>query len=61
MAYDLYPLTTLASKKTWLPVAAAESWLGFFEHDAETPWARIVSDKPGKFSAVPLEVAPATV
>jgi glyoxylase-like metal-dependent hydrolase (beta-lactamase superfamily II) len=55
MAYDLYPLTTLASKKSWLPRAARESWLGFFEHDAETPWARIVEEKPGKFATVPLE------
>jgi hypothetical protein len=54
MGYDLYPLTTLASKKAWLPRAAAGGWLGFFEHDADTPWARVVEEKPGKFRAEPL-------
>jgi glyoxylase-like metal-dependent hydrolase (beta-lactamase superfamily II) len=46
MGYDLYPLTTLENKKKWLPRAAAEGWLGVFEHDADTPFARIVEDKP---------------
>jgi glyoxylase-like metal-dependent hydrolase (beta-lactamase superfamily II) len=54
MGYDLYPLTTLASKKKWLPKAALEGWLGCFEHDADTPWGRIVEEKPGKFAAVPV-------
>jgi hypothetical protein len=54
MGYDLYPLTTLESKKLWLPRAAAEGWLGCFEHDADTPWARVVEEKPGKFVARPL-------
>ena len=54
MGYDLYPLTTLASKKEWLPKAAAEGWLGFFEHESDTPWARIVEESPGKFRAEPV-------
>jgi hypothetical protein len=49
MGYDLYPLTTLASKKEWIPRAAAEGWLGCFEHDADTPWARLVEEKPGRY------------
>src|SRR4029079_12107140 len=49
MGYDLYPLTTLESKQRWIPRAGAEGWLGCFEHDAETPWARIVEEKPGRF------------
>jgi glyoxylase-like metal-dependent hydrolase (beta-lactamase superfamily II) len=53
MGYDLYPLTTLESKKRWIPLAAAEGWLGCFEHDAGTPWARIVEEKPGRFRALP--------
>ncbi len=54
MGYDLYPLTTLENKKKWLPQAAAEGWLGVFEHDAVTPFARIVEEKPGRFRAAPV-------
>ena len=61
MGYDLYPLTTLENKKKWLPQAAAEGWLGVFEHDADTPFARIIEDKaedkpegkPGRLRAAP--------
>jgi glyoxylase-like metal-dependent hydrolase (beta-lactamase superfamily II) len=53
MSYDLYPLTTLANKKIWLPRAAAGSWLAFFQHEAEEPVGRIVEEKPGRFRAVP--------
>lgn len=56
MGYDLYPLTTLENKKLWLPRAAAGGWLGIFEHDAETPLARIVEDRPGRFRAEPVSV-----
>src|SRR5436190_16965453 len=48
MGYDLYPMQTLENKKSWLPRAAAESWLCIFEHDADTPLGRIVQDGPGK-------------
>ncbi|MCX7836214.1 MAG: MBL fold metallo-hydrolase [bacterium] len=33
MGYDLYPLTTIEEKKKWLPKAAKEEWILFFEHD----------------------------
>jgi len=58
MSYDLYPLQTLEEKKRWLPRAAAGRWLGIFEHDADTPLARVVEERPGRFRAVP-EEAPA--
>ncbi|MEP7010684.1 MAG: MBL fold metallo-hydrolase [Acidobacteriota bacterium] len=54
MAYDLYPLTTLENKKKWLPRASEENWLCIFEHDAETPLARLASDRPGRFRVVPV-------
>jgi glyoxylase-like metal-dependent hydrolase (beta-lactamase superfamily II) len=54
MGYDLYPLTTLASKKTWLPRAAAEGWLCVFEHDPELPLGRVVEERPGRFRAEPV-------
>jgi glyoxylase-like metal-dependent hydrolase (beta-lactamase superfamily II) len=59
MAYDLYPLETVATKKVWLPQAAREGWLGVFEHDPTTPFARIVEEKPGRFAAAPLAAVPA--
>lgn len=54
MGYDLFPMATLASKREWLPRAAAGGWLGVFEHDADTPFARIIEAKPGRFQAEPL-------
>lgn len=33
MGYDLYPMTTIEEKKYWLPKAASEEWILFFEHD----------------------------
>ncbi|HTQ80577.1 MAG TPA: MBL fold metallo-hydrolase [Thermoanaerobaculia bacterium] len=54
MGYDLYPLETLESKKLWLPQAVSGRWLGIFEHDADTPLARIVEDRPGRFRAEPV-------
>ena len=61
MGYDLYPLTTLENKKKWLPRAAAEGWLCLFEHDADTPWGRIVEDRPdrpGRYRAAPQPPVP---
>lgn len=55
MSYDLYPLQTLEEKKRWLPRAAEGRWLGIFEHDAETPLAHVVEERPGRFRAVPAE------
>jgi glyoxylase-like metal-dependent hydrolase (beta-lactamase superfamily II) len=57
MGYDLYPVTTLENKKRWLPRAAEEGWLAIFEHDPEIPFARLVSDRPGRYRAEPLAVA----
>src|ERR1700682_2679862 len=37
MAYDLYPLTILDSKKKWIQRAAREGWLVVFGHEANTP------------------------
>jgi glyoxylase-like metal-dependent hydrolase (beta-lactamase superfamily II) len=60
MGYDLYPLTTLESKKLWLPRAAEEGWLGIFEHDADQPLGKVVEEKPGRFKAEPVQLAGAT-
>ena len=54
MGYDLYPLDTMANKKRWLPRAAQEDWLCVFEHDPETPWARLRETRPDRFAAEPV-------
>jgi hypothetical protein len=33
MAYDMFPLTTLAEKKSFLQEAVEENYILFFEHD----------------------------
>ena len=54
MGYDLYPLDTMANKQLWLPRAAEEGWLCVFEHDPETPLARLRQTRPGRFAAEPV-------
>ena len=58
MGYDLYPLETMANKELWLPRAAEEAWLCIFEHDPETPMARLREVKPGRYAAEPVTVGP---
>jgi glyoxylase-like metal-dependent hydrolase (beta-lactamase superfamily II) len=47
MAYDNYPLTTLAEKKKLLPQIAEEKWLVCFEHDAFTQAAYVQHTEKG--------------
>ncbi len=54
MGYDLFPLTTMENKQLWLPRAAQEDWLCVFEHDAETPVARLRADERGRYFAEPV-------
>ena len=44
MGYDVEPLVTLETKRTYLRRAADEAWLLIFEHDAAVAWGRIVHD-----------------
>ena len=48
MAYDLYPVELLATKKRLLDRAAAEGWLCVFEHDPDVPWGMVVDELSGK-------------
>ena len=41
MAYDLYPLDTVAFKETFLPAAIDEAWTVIFEHDPVVGAARV--------------------
>jgi glyoxylase-like metal-dependent hydrolase (beta-lactamase superfamily II) len=55
MAFDLYPMETLASKRRLLPELVREGTLVVFPHDDQMPWARLVERK-GKIEAEAVEV-----
>jgi glyoxylase-like metal-dependent hydrolase (beta-lactamase superfamily II) len=48
MAFDLYPLQTIESKKQYYARAIREKWLTVFTHDPKTPWAYVEKDEAGK-------------
>jgi hypothetical protein len=47
MGYDLFPLTTLAEKKRWLPQALSEKWVIVYEHDPLVPAGRLALSERG--------------
>jgi glyoxylase-like metal-dependent hydrolase (beta-lactamase superfamily II) len=53
MAFDLYPLDTLNSKKKFYAEAVPEEWLLIFTHDPKTPWG-FVDEREGKYSFRPI-------
>lgn len=61
MGYDLYPVTTLENKQLWLPRAAEGGWLSIFEHDPETPLARLTADDRGRYRPEPVDASGALV
>ena len=48
MAFDLYPLQTIESKKQYYAKAIPEKWVTVFTHDAKVPWAYVEKDEIGK-------------
>jgi glyoxylase-like metal-dependent hydrolase (beta-lactamase superfamily II) len=52
MAYDVYPLDTIQSKKRYYERALPERWLTVFTHDPTVPWA-YVEREDGKLRAAP--------
>ena len=52
MAYDLFPLETIESRKRLWEVAVPEKWLMIFTHDHQTPWAYVES-REGRLVAQP--------
>ncbi|MCU1307731.1 MAG: beta-lactamase-like protein [Acidobacteriaceae bacterium] len=50
MAYDLFPLETIESRKRYYSRAIPEQWLTIFTHDHTMPWAYLESPKPGKIT-----------
>jgi glyoxylase-like metal-dependent hydrolase (beta-lactamase superfamily II) len=52
MAFDLFPLETIESRKRFYADALPGRWLVCFTHDPKTPWARVANPKVGKYEAV---------
>lgn len=48
MAFDLFPLETIESRKQYYSRAIREKWLTIFTHDPQTPWAYVEKDQLGK-------------
>lgn len=53
MAFDLFPLQTIESRKRYYERSIAEKWLTMFTHDPEIPWAYIEKDERGRMIARP--------
>lgn len=45
MAFDLYPLETIESRKRYYSRAIPEGWLTLFTHDAVLPWSYLEKDR----------------
>jgi len=55
MAFDLYPLETIESRKHYYSRAIPERWLTMFTHDPEIPWSYLEKDDRGKIVAFGIE------
>jgi glyoxylase-like metal-dependent hydrolase (beta-lactamase superfamily II) len=54
MAFDLFPLTTIASRKRYYAQAIPERWLTVFTHDDAAPWGYIEKGERGRLAAKPV-------
>ncbi len=55
MAYDLYPVSIIETKRKILEKGVNENWTFIFEHDPDTPVGKVEVDERGKFKFIPLE------
>ena len=53
LAFDLYPLETIESRKRLYAEAVPQDWLLIFTHDHKTPMARVRRNEEGKLIAMP--------
>lgn len=53
MAFDLFPLTTIESKKRYYEEAIPERWLTVFTHDDQTPWGYVEKGDRGRLALKP--------
>ncbi|MBZ5547701.1 MAG: MBL fold metallo-hydrolase [Acidobacteriia bacterium] len=54
MAFDLFPLETIESRKKYYAWAMPERWLTVFTHDDQTPWGYIEKGERGKLGLAKL-------
>ncbi len=54
MAFDLFPLETIESRKKYYAQAIPEKWLTVFTHDDATPWGHIEKDERGRLGLAKL-------
>ena len=50
MAFDLYPLQTIESKKRYYAEAIPGRWLTVFTHDPQTPWGYVEKGEKGRLA-----------
>lgn len=48
MAFDLYPLETIESRKRYYSRAIPQGWLTMFTHDPEMPWGYVERNDSGR-------------
>jgi glyoxylase-like metal-dependent hydrolase (beta-lactamase superfamily II) len=48
MAFDLYPVETIESRKRYYSRAIPQKWLTMFTHDPKVPWGYVEKDERGK-------------
>jgi len=51
MAFDLFPLQNIESRKRYYAQSIPEKWLTMFTHDPNLPWAYVEKDDRGKMLA----------
>jgi len=55
MAYDLYPLQTLETKRKWVPQIVKEGWIVVFGHDPDIA-AATLHERDGKIEIEPVDL-----
>jgi glyoxylase-like metal-dependent hydrolase (beta-lactamase superfamily II) len=58
MAFDLYPVETIESRKRYYARAIPEKWLTMFTHDPEVPWGYVARDERGKLTCSAVAAVP---
>jgi glyoxylase-like metal-dependent hydrolase (beta-lactamase superfamily II) len=56
MAYDLYPLQTLETKRKWVPQIVREGWIVVFGHDPDVASATL-HERDGKIEIEPVDLS----
>lgn len=55
MAYDLYPLQSLETKRLWIPPMVSKQWIVVFGHDPDVA-AATLHEQNGKLEAEPVDL-----